>query len=89
MPEPCRTEPLTISEAMGSSLASAQIVRRIEEPGPRPKLLSTRTAAPLRRSTYQRPMAERVLVLAATLALATAGALQALGLATLLYPAVF
>ncbi len=83
-PEPCRTEPLTISEAMASSLASAQAVRRIEEPGPRPRLLSAGTAAPLRRSTYQPPVAERVLVLAATLALAGAGVLQALGLATLL-----
>ncbi len=82
-PEPYRTRPITIDEAMRSSLASAQIVRRIEEPGPRPKLLTAGPAAPLRRSTYQAPTRERLLVLGATLALAAAGALQALGLATL------
>ncbi len=84
-PEPYRTEPIALSDAMSSSLASAQIVRRLEEPGPRPRLLTARTsAAPLRRSTYQATIGERVLVLAATLALAAAGALQAYALTTLL-----
>ena len=83
-PEPYRTQPISIGEAMSSSLGSAQIVRRIEEAGPRPRLLTARTsAAPLRRSTYQPLVAERVLVLAATLALAAAGAAQAYALTTL------
>ncbi len=83
-PEPYRTEPLSITEAMASSVGSAQIVRRIEEPGPRPRLLLSRTAGPSRRSTYQAPVAQRVLVLAATLALAATGALQAFAVATIL-----
>ncbi len=83
MPEPYRRQPISISEAAGSSVATAQIVRRIEEPGPRPKLLTVDTGTPLRRSTYQPPVRERMLVLGATLALAAAGGLQALGLATL------
>ncbi len=82
-PEPYRTQAISISEAACSSLATAQIIRRIEEPGPRPKLVTADTATPLRRSTYQAPARERMLVLGATLALATAGGLQALGLATL------
>jgi len=83
-PEPYRTQPISIGEAMSSSLGSAQIVRRIEEAGPRPRLLTARTSgAPLRRSTYQPLVAERVLVLAATLALAAAGAAQAYALTTL------
>ncbi len=83
-PEPCRTEPLTISEAAASSLASAHINRRIEDQGPRPGLLSQRSAASLRRSTYQPPVSQRLLLLAATLALAATGTLQAFALGTLL-----
>ncbi|WP_210481150.1 hypothetical protein [Naasia sp. SYSU D00948] len=84
MPEPCRTEPLTINEAMASSVASSRMVRRMEEPGPRPRLLVAGASGPLRRSTYRAPIAQRLLVLAATLALAATGTLQAVGLATIL-----
>ncbi len=83
-PEPYRTEPITISEAKTSSLGSARMVRRLEEPGQRPQLLVARTTAPLRRSTYQAPLAQRVLLLSATLALAATGTLQAIAVATYL-----
>ncbi len=84
MPEPYRTRTLTINEAMASSLGSAAIVRRIEEPGLRPRLLADRSGGPLRRSTYRAPVAQRLLLLGASFALAATGALQAFGLATLL-----
>jgi hypothetical protein len=84
-PEPYRTKQLTISEALASPLASAHISRRTDENGLKLRMpIGRPAAAPLRRSTYEAPIAQRRLVLAATLALAATGVLQAYALATIL-----
>jgi hypothetical protein len=76
------TEPISVQEAMLSSLGTAEMISRLEAARPiSVPVLRSGTAA--RRLTYQPAVNQRALVLTATSALLVTVALQAFGVATL------
>jgi hypothetical protein len=77
------TQPISIQEALMSSMGSAEMVRRLEA-AEIVHASDRRSGTAARRLTYEAPVNQRTLVLTATCVLMITVALQAFGVAALL-----